>query len=224
MNRSLQAFAALVAAVALTGQAPSPAPTAQVAATASTDEASQLFARSAAQVAALKSYSSALHVDFGMRTFPYLKFHVEGDTTYVKPDDFSVHFQHVPWFAKGFEHMKMDAIEPQNWPRLYVVDTVAHKGDRTIVEMHLKTPGNLKGVHAEFDASGLRRVDWTYLNGGHITVQLTPTVIDGVSVPASESADIRVPGYHVTASATFTNYAIVKDSHSSVGSAASAPL
>jgi hypothetical protein len=223
MNRSLQAFALLAAVAGLSAEAPSPAPTAQIASTASTDEASQLFARSAAQVAPLKSYSSALHVDFGMRTFPYLKFHVEGDTTYVKPDDFSVHLRHVP-FAKGFEHMKMDAIEPQDWPRLYVVDTVAHKGDRTIVEMHLKTPGNLKGVHAEFDASGLRRVDWSYLNGGHITVLLNPTVIDGVSVPASESADIRIPGYHVTASATFTNYAIVKESSSSVGSAAAAPL
>jgi hypothetical protein len=203
MTRSLHALAAVAALTALTGQSPAPA---------LTDEAVQLFARSGAQVANLKSYTSSLHVDFALRTFPYLKFHVEGNTSFVSPDDFSVHFKHVPWFAKGFDHMKMDAIEPQNWPQLYIVDSVTHQGDRTIVEMHDKVPGNIKVVHAEFDASGLRRVDWAYKNGGDITVDITPTNVDGIFVPASESANIRVPGYHVEAHATFTNYAVVKES------------
>ncbi|HTJ27481.1 MAG TPA: hypothetical protein VMA36_15075 [Candidatus Limnocylindria bacterium] len=212
MNRSFHALAAIAGLAALTAQSPAPAPT---------DEAAQLFARSGAQVANLKSYTSALHVDFGLRTFPYLKFHVEGDTAFVRPDDFSVHFKHVPWFAKGFEHIKMDAIEPQNWPQRYIVDSVTHQGDRTVIEMRDKIAGNVKNVRAEFDASGLRRVEWSYTNGGRITVDLNPVNVDGVFVPASESADIRVPGYHVEAHATFTDYAVVKDSRPSGGETAS---
>jgi hypothetical protein len=213
MNRSLQPFAALAALVALSAQSPAPAPT---------DEATQLFARSGAQVANLKSYTSALHVDFGLRSFPYLKFHVEGDTSFAQPDDFSVHFKRVPWFAKGFEHIKMDPLEPQTWPQLYIVDSLTHKGDRTILEMREKTAGNIKDVHAEFDATGLRQVVWIYVNGGRITVNIDPALINGLYLPTHESADIRVPGYHVHANATFTNYAVVKDSRPGGGETASA--
>jgi hypothetical protein len=216
MNRSLHALAACAALAGLTAQTPAPA-----AAPAPTDEAAQLFARSGAQVANLKSYTSALHVDFGLRTFPYLKFHVEGATSFLRPDDFSVHFQHVPWFAKGFEHVKMDELEPQTWPQRYTVVSLTHQGDRTIVEMRDRLAGNVKGVHAEFDESGLRRVQWSYTNGGVINVELNPTNVDGVYLPASESADIRVPGYHVQAHATFTGYAVVKDSRPNGGETAS---
>jgi hypothetical protein len=214
MKNSLSALAAVAALVALTGQAPAPA---AGLATAPPDAAAQLFARSAAQVANLKSYTSALHVDFSLLTFPYLKFHVEGETSFASPDDFSVHFKHVPWFAKGFEHIKMDPLEPQTWPQRYIVESLTQHGDRTILEMRDKTAGNIKGVHAEFDATGLREIVWSYTNGGRITVNIDPANVDGIYVPVRESADIRVSGYHVAASATFTGYAIVKDSRPNSG-------
>lgn len=215
MHRVFQRISAgAVAIVASAGMSPPPAPS---------DEAVQLFARSGAMNAGLKMYTAAVHVDFGLRTFPYLKFHVEGHTTFQKPNDFSVQFDRVPWFAKGFEHIKMDALEPQTWPQRYEVSSLTHRGDRTIVEMRLKVPGNLKNVHAEFDAGGLRQIVWSYDNGGRISFELNPMTVDGIVVPGSENADIHVPGYHVVAHATFTGYNVTKDPQPPLSDNATSP-
>jgi hypothetical protein len=213
MHRLLQRISAGAAAIlASVGMSPPLVPN---------DEAIQLFAHSGSLTAGLRMYTSAVHVDFLLRTFPYLRFHVNGHTTFQEPDDFSVQFEHVPWFAKGFEHIKMDALEPQTWPQRYDVSSLVHQGDRTILEMRDKIAGNVKNVHAEFDASGLRQVVWSYVNGGRISVELNLTTVDGVTVPASESADIHVPGYHVVAHATFSDYSVTKGSPASEGEAAS---
>src|SRR6202022_1281333 len=65
----------------------------------------------------VQSYTSKLHVDFALKTFPYLKFHVAGHIEYKRPNLYSVHFDHVPWFGKGFENMKRDPPSPRPGPR-----------------------------------------------------------------------------------------------------------
>ena len=178
---------------------------------APSDEAAKIFAVSGTRTAQVQSYTSKLNVDFALRTFPYLKFHVTGHIEYKRPNLYSVHFDHVPWFGKGFENMKMDPLEPQTWPEHYDVASVAHEGDRTHFEMRDKVAGNVKGIHAELDADGLRRIEWKYVNGGRIDVRVNPVVVEGVPVPATEDADIKLPAYHVTAHATFSDYKIVTD-------------
>jgi hypothetical protein len=42
-------------------------------------------------------------------------------------------------------------------------------------------------------------------------VRVNPTNVDGIPVPATEDADIKLPAYHVVAHATFTDYKIVTD-------------
>jgi hypothetical protein len=175
------------------------------------DDASRVFATTGALTSAVRSYSFALHVDFALRTFPYLRFHLDGTGTYVRPDLYSIHFRNVPWFGKGFENVKMDALEPVTWPQTYDVVSLAHLGDRSIVEMKDRTNGHVKGVHAELDDDGLRAVKWSYINGGEIAVNVTPTHVAGYPVPSTEDADIQVPGYHVTAHATFNDYKLVTD-------------
>ncbi len=54
--------------------------------------------------------------------------------------------------------------------------------------------------------------DRTYTNGGAIDVRVNPVVVDGVPVPSSEDAEIKLPAYHVVAHATFSDYSIVRDS------------
>jgi hypothetical protein len=105
----------------------------------------------------------------------------------------------------------MDALEPETWPATYDVVSVAHDGDRAIVEMRDKTAGHVAGVHAELDPDGLRAVTWRYVNGGKISVALTPEHVDGVPLPRTEDADINVPGYHVTAHAVFDDYRLERD-------------
>src|SRR5947209_8944926 len=194
--------------------AEAPGPSAQ------SEEAAKIFALTGVRTAPVQSYTSKLHVDFALRSFPYLKFHLEGRIEYKRPNLYSVHFEHVPWSGKGFENMKMDPLEPQTWPEHYDVASIVREGDRTHVEMRDKVQGNIKGVHAELDNDGLRRIQWLYTNGGKIDVHVNPTVIDGVPVPASEDADIKLPAYHVTAHATFSDYKIITDQTASTGSAA----
>ena len=175
------------------------------------EEAAHLFALSGQRTAPVQSYTSKLHVDFALRSFPYLRFHVDGHIEYKRPNLYSVHFDHVPWFGKGFENMKMDPLEPQTWPEHYDVASIAHEGERTLVEMRDKVAGNVKAIHAELDGDGLRRIQWHYVNGGRIDVHVNPVVMDGIPVPATEDADIKLPAYHVEAHATFTDYKIVTD-------------
>jgi hypothetical protein len=203
MRSVLQRAALIAASIGMLAEAPAPAPS---------DEAAKLFALSGTRTANVQSYTSKLQVDFALKTFPYLRFHVAGHIEYKRPNIYSVHFDHVPWFGKGFENMKMDPLEPQTWPEHYDVASIAHQGDRTHVEMRDKIAGNVKSIHAELDADGLRRIEWQYVNGGRIDVRVNPVIVDGVPVPATEDADIKLPAYHVTAHATFSDYKIVTDS------------
>jgi hypothetical protein len=199
MRSILRRIAVLVAAIGLLAEAPAQ------------QEAERTFAASGARIATIRSYTSAVHVDFALRSFPYLKFHLEGHMAWARPNDYSVHFDHVPWFGKGFEHMKADALEPATWPEHYDVTAFSRKGDRTLVEMRDKTTGNIRSVHAELDEDGLRRIVWQYVNGGKIDVTITPHLVDGVPVPVEEDAEIKLPAYHVVAHATFSDYHIVND-------------
>jgi hypothetical protein len=185
--------------------------------TASTEEAARIFAISGTRSSPVQSYSSKLQVDFALRSFPYLKFHLTGHIEYKRPNLYSVHFDHVPWFGKGFENMKMDPLEPQTWPEHYDIASVSQQDGRTHVEMRDKVAGNIKGVHAELDSDGLRRIQWQYTNGGRIDVQVNPTHVEGVPVPETEDAEIKLPAYHVVAHAKFSDYKIVTDQTASTG-------
>jgi hypothetical protein len=204
--------ALIVASIGLLAEAPAPS--------APAEEAARIFAVTGARSAPVQSYTSKLHVDFALRTFPYLKFHLEGRIAYKRPNLYSVHFDHVPWFGKGFEDMKMDPLQPHTWPEHYDVAGISRDGERTSVEMRDKVAGNIKGVHAELDADGLRRIEWRYTNGGRIDVRVNPVVLDGVPVPATEDAEIKLPAYHVVAHAAFSDYKIVTDQSSSTTASA----
>ena len=76
-----------------------------------------------------------------------------------------------------------------------------------------RTDGHVRSVHAVIDEQdGLRQVQWSYVNGGVIRVDVNPVQIDGFPVPQSEDAEIQVPGYHVLAHAQFDSYKLTTDS------------
>jgi hypothetical protein len=175
------------------------------------DEASRIIQMSGARWAAVKSYTFAAHVDFALRSFPPMAFHLEGRGKWDRPDLYSISFRNVPWFAKGFENVKMDPLEPQTWGDAYDFVSVTADGERHHVDMRDKVSGHVKGIKADLDPNGLRRIQWLYENGGKITVEIDPVVVDGVPVPGAERADIQLPGYHVVAHARFDDYKIVTD-------------
>lgn len=199
MRSLIRGAFAIAAAVGLLGSAPAG------------DDASELIANSAARMAPLHSYTFQIHVDFALKTFPYLKFHLDGDGSFVKPDLLSIHFKHVPWFGKGFENVSLDPLEPATWKESYDFTGVQKVGDRLHLEMKDRTDGHLKNINAELDGDGLRRVQWNYINGGWIAVAVNPVHVDGFPLPQTEDAEIKVPGYHVEAHATFEDYKLVTD-------------
>jgi hypothetical protein len=198
MGPIFRAAVALTASLALLAEGPP-------------DEAARVFAMTGARTSAVRSYTFALHVDFKLKTFPYLGVHLDGTGKYERPNLYSIHFRNVPWFGKGFENVKMDPLEPVTWPQTYDVVSIAHSGERSVVEMKDRTNGHVKGVHAELDADGLRQVQWSYLNGGTIRVNVNPKQVDGFPVPETTDAEIQVPGYHVLAHARFDDYKLVTD-------------
>ena len=204
MRSVLRRLAVFAASIALLGEAPAPS--------APLDEAAHVFAASGARTSAVQSYTSKLHVDLALRSFPYLKFHLDGHMDYKRPNIYSVHFDHVPWFGKGFENIKADPLQPATWIEHYDVTRIERSGERTLVEMRDKITGNVKAIHAELDGDGLRKIQWHYVNGGKINVEVNPSLVDGVPVPLTEDADIKLPAYHVVAHATFSDYKIVTDS------------
>ncbi len=108
---------------------------------APSEEAAKLFAVGGTRARAVQSYTSKLHVDFVLRSFPYLKFHLKGHIEYKRPNLYSVHFDHVPWFGKGFENMKMDPLEPQTWPEHYDIASIAHKATARTSRCATRSPG-----------------------------------------------------------------------------------
>lgn len=198
MQGLLRGMFALVATVALLGSAPA-------------DEASEVIASSAARMAPLQSYTFKIHVDFKLKTFPYIGIHLDGDGSFKKPDLFSIHFHHVPWFGKGWENINLDPLEPSKWKETYDFTDVQKIGDRFHLLMMAHDKGHLKNVAAEIDDDGLRRVQWNYLNGGWIAVEVNPSRINGFPLPKTENAEIKVPGYHVLAQARFEDYKLVTE-------------
>src|SRR3984885_4458807 len=181
MSPVLRGLAALVASLALLAEGPP-------------DEAARVFATTGARTSAVRSYTFGLHVDFALKTFPYIHVHLDGTGRYERPNLYSVHFRNVPWFGKGFENIKMDPLEPATWPATYDVVRLMRNGDTSILEMKDRTDGHVRGVHAEIDQDGLRQVKWSYINGGVIKVDVNPIQVNGYPVPESEDADIQVPG------------------------------
>lgn len=170
-------------------------------------QATRVFAASQAATANVSSYTADLHVFVRLKSFPYLGFREIGHIAYARPNIFSIHFDHVPWFAKGFDDIKLDALEPTLWPQTFTIVKLepSANASTTVTMLDPKSP-NVTNVVAVLDRSGVRSIVWSYTNGGRIELRLAPGNYEGYPLPASEDADIAVPFYHMTAHADFFGY------------------
>ena len=178
----------------------------------SPQDASAIFAQTAVPTARVRSYTANLHADVRMKSFPFLTFHLSGQISYKRPNRFSVHFNHVPWFAKGFNDIAMDELEPATWPNKYDVVSLDRTGDRTNVQLReRKQPSGLTAVLASIDADGLRTMRWMFSSGDRIEYSVTRSEVDGVPLPQIEDAEIQRSLYHLVAHATLSEYRVVTD-------------
>ena len=178
----------------------------------SPEDAAAIFAQTSLPTAHVRSYTADLHADIQMKSFPFLTFHLSGTISYQRPNRYSVHFSHVPWFAKGFDNISMDELEPATWPSKYDVVSFDASGDTTNVQLReRKQPSVTSAVLASLDATGLRTMRWVFTSGDHIEYSVTRTDVNGVPLPQVEDAEIQRPVYHILAHATLSDYRVVTD-------------
>jgi hypothetical protein len=174
-------------------------------------EAQRAFEASSSRTAAVSAYVARLNADIAMKSFPYLKFHLTGTISYKRPNLYSVHFDHVPWFAKGFDNIAMDELEPSTWPSKYDVISFTQKDGVADVELRDRLHASLDKVFAQIDGDGLRSMRWLYTGGDHIEWAVVRTPVDGIPLPSLEEAQIHRPIFSLDAHATISEYKLTVD-------------
>ncbi len=161
------------------------------------------------RTAPVEHYTFDVDARIALLTFPWIRFALHGHGTYTRGGDYSVHFDNVPWFGRGFETMPMGALDLNNWPVLYTMSVAQTDGSVTTLSMHDAQDSHLTEARAKVDATqGLLQVLWIYDYGGHVKLTIVPQPVSGYYFPATEEAEIVMPQYRAMAWATFTNYRV----------------
>jgi hypothetical protein len=189
----------------LTAEAPQP-----VASTVVTlQQPPKVIAQVAARNAAVQHFTFDVTARIALLTFPWIRFTMHGHGTYTRGGDYSVHFDDVPWFGKGYDTMPMSALDVTTWPELYTMAVASTDGSTTTLSMHDVKKSNMLEARAKIDADqGLEQILWTYDYGGHVKLTVTPQEVDGFFFPGAEEAEIVMPQYRAMAWATFSNYQV----------------
>ncbi|MGB6986912.1 MAG: hypothetical protein WBD74_13155 [Candidatus Aquilonibacter sp.] len=161
------------------------------------------------RIAPVQHYTFDVDARIALLTFPWLRFTLHGHGTYTRGGDFSVHFNNVPWFGRGFDTMPMGALDLNNWPALYSMQVAQTDGSVTTLSMRDVKDSHLTQARAKIDATqGLLQVLWTYDYGGHVKLTIVPQPVAGYYFPSTEEAEIVMPQYRAMAWATFSNYQV----------------
>jgi hypothetical protein len=159
--------------------------------------------------ASLHDYTFDVNAHIALLTFPWLRFSLSGHGQYLKDGTYTVHFDHVPWFGKGFETISMASLDPKTWPDQYTITLAKPQGDNTILSLHDRKHTSLDETLVTIDRDQtVRQILWNYANGGHVRLSIVPIAVSGFNLPQSEEAEIVVRGYRAMADASFTNYKV----------------
>ncbi len=209
----------VLAALALGFLAFGPAFAATATAPASTD-AHSLIAKMIGREPHLSSYTSRVHVNVKMLSFPYFAPKLDGTTTYKRGGSYEVVFDRVPSYAKGFSRLFDNVGDPTAWEREQnaVVD-----GTRTIDGHSYLVLDLTKKIHSDILTRTLAfvdpanyqlvRMEWDYTNGGTIVMDQTYRNQDGFSLVSTQHATIAIPHVHAVADATYGHYETNGASH-----------
>jgi hypothetical protein len=170
----------------------------------------EVIAAFTGRTAPVAHYTFDVNARIALLTFPWIRFTLHGHGTYTRGGEYSVHFDNVPWFGRGFETMPMGALDLNNWPALYTMSVAQTDGSVQTLTMHDAQDSHLTEVRAKVDATqGLLQVLWMYDYGGHVKLTIVPQSVSGYYFPATEEAEIVMPQYRAMAWATFTNYQVM---------------
>jgi hypothetical protein len=206
-------FVALGALAIVAASAPGPTPSSSLPSPSPVADVTSAIDSAYAAHSALRAYSFDIHVVVVQRNFPWLHFTLDGAGHYERGGIYEVHFYKVPGWAREFDHFDLQSIDPRKWTNEYTMSVAQRTGDDVVLTMHSLRKSPLKEARAELSPpSGLREATWQYKYGGHVHLVISPSVVDGFSLPRTDDAEIIMPVAHVTAHADFTNYHVVADS------------
>ena len=172
---------------------------------------------------AVSAYSARIHLGVQLHSFPFFAANVDGTTTYQRPGHYTVTFDSLPSLASAFQKVSGDIGDPAAWRSKYDIALApAAPTDPNTVELQLteKVKGQIDRALAYVDESSktVTRMEWYYVNGGHIAMEQHFAPIDGVLLVDNQAADIDMPGYKATAHAVFDSYNVQVGAHQTSGS------
>jgi len=204
LRRAVAGIAGLV--VALGGQWTSPA------SASSQTQPDELVAHLAAQNPDMRSYQARLHVDFQLRTFPYIAQHLDGTAYFKRPDNYEVVFSNVPSYARGFDKLFADIGDPADWQRRFQISLAGQRRlagrEDVVIRLVQRVRGMIDHEDVAVDTHAWRidQMEWHYYNGGVISMTQDYQSVDGFNVLKAQHATIRIPYIHASAEGRYDSY------------------
>ncbi|GAC1583264.1 MAG: hypothetical protein NVS3B7_18700 [Candidatus Elarobacter sp.] len=200
-------LALLVVVVALVGAA---------APSRAADEAAALLARLAGVDPGLQTYKADVAFDVGLRSFPYLRKTLHGNTYFKRPARMEIVFSDLPSIARSFSNLYVGLGTPADWEKKFDIASATEQIDGRAVQYLALTPRKpdhrLREVDVYVDDTVAlpSRIVWRYKDG-RIEMRQHFARVDGHDVVVTQDADIRLPAVHAYVNARITNYAINVD-------------
>jgi hypothetical protein len=177
--------------------------------TGSTRASGVLLDRMAALNANLQSYTASLHAHVSLRTFPFLSANLDGTYYFKQPDKYRVNFTDgVPIVAEKFDNLYAHIEPASRWRSLYEVTVVSDDGHKTAFRLVPRKHGNVASIDAVADdaAATVTTMRWNYDNGGFASMVNHYTHVGGYDLVASQTGEVREPGYAGTIETTIAGY------------------
>ena len=172
----------------------------------------ELVSHLVAQNPDMRTFQASLHVDFQLRTFPYIAQHLEGTAYFKRPDNYEVIFSNVPPYARGFDKLFADIGDPSGWQRRFHVSVVGERdlhGKRdVVVRLVQRVRGMIDHEDVAVDTRAWRidEMEWHYYNGGVISMTQDYQSVNGFVVLKAQHATIRIPYVHASAEGRYDGY------------------
>ena len=172
----------------------------------------ELVGHLAAQNPDMHTFQASLHVDFQLRTFPYIAQHLEGTAYFKRPDNYEVIFSNVPSYAHGFDKLFADIGDPSDWNRRFHLSLAGERevgGHRdVVVRLVQRVRGMIDHEDVAVDTHAWRidEMEWHYYNGGVISMTQDYQSVNGFSVLKAQHATIRIPYIHASAEGRYDAY------------------
>jgi hypothetical protein len=160
----------------------------------------------------LSSYQGRLHVQVRMVSFPYVRERLEGSTYFKRPANYEVVFDHVPWYAHGFDKLYSDVGDAANWERRFVVSYEGLRRYEGRTDVVLRLVQRVRGmidhetVLIDPGAWTIDQIRYDYYNGGAITMTQHFRDVGGYQLLAGQHADIAIPHVRAVATASYDGY------------------